>query len=597
MLIRKILAINLAPLALFLVAIYMVYDLRPNLITAKVDSLVARARLVALSIENSDVMHDLENINPTRLDLPPGQVGLFPSSQLGNEWPPDDESPLDARQQLVDSWKRHIAFLDLENDVEIQLFDPVTMESLGGEARSSVQVEEMAGSVKKEKKGWTIPSGREILDFWLALSQGDPDVGRFGVSSGPTDLLGAAIKGGESYVVYQTGTNDMQFMIAVPVRKNLYQTVVGVLLLSSVLTPDELNLLRRQEVIMLLALVAFALTALLSFWLARVITRPLEELSKAATDVRRGRAGSNGIPDLRGRSDEIGRLAEALIKMTRSLERRVEDGKEIARNSAHEIRNAVMGMGGAIMYLGKIDATNRKAMFDLALEETGRLERLADDMQVLSKLDDLILRTPTTIVDFADLLRKHADPDIWKAKHRVTLRHGPGLGVDSPTERYLVDGLEDRLIQVVLNLLSNAASFSPPAGEITVDCRREGGWVEVSICDRGPGIPKGAEEKIFEWLEERRGPGAKDDHSGIGLTISRQIVHAFGGEIVACNIGTDPDNPEGACFTVRLPAASNGRPRILGALKLVPGSRRQSAPAMPLENPVSTAHDVGVNPG
>ncbi len=592
MLIRKILAINLAPLALFLVAIYMVYDLRPNLITAKVDSLVAKARLVALSIENSAVMHDLKNINPTRLDLPLGQVGLFPSSQLGYEWPPEAVSPLDARQRLLDSWKEHITFLALESGLEIQLFDPTTMESLGGEAKSSVQVEEMAGSA-----GWAIPSGRAILDYWLALTQGDRDVGRIGVPSGPTELLSEAVKGGDSYVVYQTGTNNMHFVVAVPVRKNLYRTVVGVLLLSSALTPDELNLLRRQEVIMLLAFVAFVLTALLSFWLARVITRPLEELSKAATDVQRGRAGSDDIPDLRGRSDEIGRLAEALIKMTRTLERRVEDGKEIARNSAHEIRNAVMGMGGAIMHLGKSDATNRKGMFDLALEEAGRLERLADDMQDLSKLDDLLLRTPTTIVDLADLLRKYADPDIGKEKHGVTLRHGPGLGMESRTERCLVDGLEDRLIQVVLNLLHNAASFSPPAGEITVDCRRDGGWVEVSICDQGPGIPKGAEEKIFEWLEGRRDPGAKDNHSGIGLTISRQIVHAFGGEIVARNIGTDRGNPEGACFTVRLPAASNGRSRLLSVLKLVPGPRRQSAPAMPSGNPVSAAREVVVDPG
>lgn len=495
---------------------------------------------------------------------------------------------------MPDSWKEHIAFLALESDLEIQLFDPVTMESLGGEAKSSVQVEEMEGSVKK---GWAVPSGRAILDFWIELSQGDRDVGRIGVSSDPTDLLSEAVKGGDSYAVYQTGTNNMQFMVAVPVRKNLYRTVVGVLLLSSDLTPDELNLLRRQEVIMLLAFVAFVLTALLSVWLARIITRPLEELSKAATDVGRGRAGSGGIPDLRGRSDEIGRLAEAFIKMTRTLERRVEDGKEIARNSAHEIRNAVMGMGGAIMYLGKSDATNRKDMFELALEEAGRLERLADDMQDLSKLDDLLLRTPTTIIDLADLLRKHADPDLWKENHGVMLRCGPGLGMESPTERCLVDGLEDRLIQVVLNLLSNAASFSPPAGEITVDCRRDGGWVEVSIRDQGPGIPKGTEGKIFEWLEGRRGPGAKDIHSGIGLTISRQIVHAFGGEIVARNVGNDPDNPEGACFTVRLPAASNGRPRLLRSLMLVPESRRQSAPAMPSGNPVSGAREVVVDPG
>ena len=562
MLVRKILAINLVPLALFLVALYLIHDIRPNLVMTKVESLTARGRLIALSIENSAVMEDLETINPARLDIP-DRVGLFPAPQLGYAWPPAGLSPLEARKRLVRSWAGHLGTLTPESDLGIRLVDPLTGEDLVGDTRESVEIEAMA-----DDGAWRMPSWRAILDDWFVFSGEQSDV----AMEGPEGLVGEAAQGTASWAVVGRGTNDMRFVVAVPVRKKLYRTVVGVLVLSAKPSEDELDLLRRQEVIMLMALVAFTLTAGMSVWLARVITRPLVELADAATDVRRGRKGSRDIPDHRASRDEIGRLAEALIMMTGSLERRVEDGKEIARNSAHEIRNAVTGMGGALMILGNNDAAPKEKMVELALAEAGRLERLSDDMLDLSKLDDLLVRTPTTLVDVARLLARHADPDVWLERHGVTVRHGPGLARATKGRCCLVDGLEDRLVQVVLNLLTNAVSFSPPGGVITVDCCRRRGWVTLSVTDQGPGIPPGTEERIFAWLEQRRDPATGDDHSGIGLTISRQIVHAFGGEIFARNVGDDPDRPEGACFTVRLPAASTRRRWLLDALGL-PGGR------------------------
>ena len=562
MLVRKILAINLVPLALFLVALYLIHDIRPNLVMTKVESLTARGRLIALSIENSAVMEDLETINPARLDIP-DRVGLFPAPQLGYAWPPAGLSPLEARKRLVRSWAGHLGTLTPESDLGIRLVDPLTGEDLVGDSRESVEIEAMA-----DDGAWRMPSWRAILDDWFVFSGEQSDV----AMEGPEGLVGEAAQGTASWAVVGRGTNDMRFVVAVPVRKKLYRTVVGVLVLSAKPSEDELDLLRRQEVIMLMALVAFTLTAGMSVWLARVITRPLVELADAATDVRRGRKGSRDIPDHRASRDEIGRLAEALIMMTGSLERRVEDGKEIARNSAHEIRNAVTGMGGALMILGNNDAAPKQKMVELALAEAGRLERLSDDMLDLSKLDDLLVRTPTTLVDVARLLARHADPDVWLERHGVTVRHGPELARATKGRCCLVDGLEDRLVQVVLNLLTNAVSFSPPGGVITVDCCRKRGWVTLSVTDQGTGIPPGTEETIFAWLEQRRDPATGDDHSGIGLTISRQIVHAFGGEIFARNVGDDPDCPEGACFTVRLPAASTRRRWLLDALGL-PGGR------------------------
>ncbi len=552
MLVRKILAINLVPLALFLAAVYMLYDLRPGLITSRTESLVAQGHLVANMIRFSAVMEALKSINSTRMTLSGGEIAMHPTSQLGVEWPPNPMSPLDARGKLQEWWDQQ-GLLPIESGVEFELvFDLRTMESLGGAEDSSLETEEADGS-------WDFPWWRGILDDWLAIPQYGHDKR---VPDDPETLVRRAAQGGDAWAVYRTGVNQVRFVVAVPVRKDLYQTAVGVVLLSSDLAGHELDVLRRQEAVMLLLLVASLLTVLASLWLARIITRPLEVLSVAAANVERGRWGSGLIPDLRGRKDEMGRLAGALIRMTGTLEQRVEDGKGIARNSAHEIRNALHSLLGALMVLGRSGPADGEAMFNLAMDESGRIERLADELANLSDLEDMLVRTPTTSVDLAGLVRMYADPDAWNAGSGVTVKHGPGLAGAQPGGSCHVDGHEDRLVQVIVNLMSNAASFSPQDGEITVDCRRSGDRVELTVADQGPGIPRGDEEEIFEWLTMRRDPQMKEGHAGVGLTISRQIVRAFGGEVSARNLGDDPDRPRGACFTVDLPAASNGRRRV-----------------------------------
>lgn len=234
-------------------------------------------------------------------------------------------------------------------------------------------------------------------------------------------------------------------------------------------------------------------------------------------------------------------------------------------NSAHEIRNALMGLGGAIMNLRMSEATDREEMFEAAMEGVNRVQRLADEMQDLSNLDDVLLRTPTDIVDSREVLKEHGRRAVTSADRGLTVALGPGFAGEAVPEDCLVYAVEDKLVQVVANLVLNAVSFTAPGGEITLDCRRDGDWVELSVADQGPGLPEGEEETVFEWLHKRREEGTEGGHSGIGLTVSRQIVRAFGGEIAARNIGDDPGSPRGACFTVRLPAVPERRPFLSAA--------------------------------
>jgi two-component system sensor histidine kinase ChvG len=119
----------------------------------------------------------------------------------------------------------------------------------------------------------------------------------------------------------------------------------------------------------------------------------------------------------------------------------------------------------------------------------------------------------------------------------------------------VVNGVEDRLVQVFRNLLANALSFSPSDSTVALRAALDGGWIEIEIDDEGPGLPDGKEKEIFERFYSERPEGEKfGTHSGLGLSISKQIVEAHGGTLVAVNRRRAGGDVAGARFTAYLPA-------------------------------------------
>jgi two-component system sensor histidine kinase ChvG len=127
------------------------------------------------------------------------------------------------------------------------------------------------------------------------------------------------------------------------------------------------------------------------------------------------------------------------------------------------------------------------------------------------------------------------------------------MELDAPA-RLVVRGVEGRLVQVFRNLLGNAQSFSPPNGVVRVRARPTGAMAEISIEDEGPGIPEAKLEGIFDRFYTERPSGERfGQHSGLGLSISRQIVEGLGGRIMAENRRKADGSIAGARFVVRLP--------------------------------------------
>jgi len=267
--------------------------------------------------------------------------------------------------------------------------------------------------------------------------------------------------------------------------------------------------------------------------------------------VRRGQGRQIDIPDFTRRRDEIGDLSGALRDMTAALWARMDAIERFAADVAHEIKNPLPSLRSAVETVARLeDPKQQKRLMAIILDDVERLNRLISDISDASRLDAELSRAEMGPVDIANMLRALAD------LHEVTKGDGPLLKIEiASLQSLVVHGIEGRLVQVWRNLISNAASFSPPGGSIRIAAAREGERVRVTVADDGPGIPAGKLTAIFDRFYSERPAGEKfGTHSGLGLSISKQIVEAHGGHIAAENRTAGDGRILGAVFIVTLPA-------------------------------------------
>ena len=349
-------------------------------------------------------------------------------------------------------------------------------------------------------------------------------------------------------------SNDYVLSVAVPVQR--YRQVLGALMISK--GGAEIDRAVRSLRLGVLKLFAGALviTILLSFYLAGTIARPVRRLAAAAERVRRdiGRQ-THPIPDLTRRNDEIGDLSGSFRAMTEELQAQLDAIERFAADVSHELKNPLTSLRSAVETAAKVkSATQQRQLLAIVEDDVRRLDRLITDIADASRLDAELNRAHAQTVDLAAVLSTLADI------HRATAddANSPKVKTEFPpgTELF-VSGMEDRLFQVFNNLIGNAVSFSPPKGVIRIRARRDGEMMELIVEDEGPGIPGGKVDAIFErFYSERPSKEKFGTHSGLGLSISKQIVEAHGGTIRAENIDGDDGTIAGARFIVRLPVAT-----------------------------------------
>ena len=322
---------------------------------------------------------------------------------------------------------------------------------------------------------------------------------------------------------------------------------------------DTARLMRYdREQVLQFFLIALVVSIGLSFVLASTIANPLADLAVAAElgknrDSRKSRPGRVRIPDLSGRPDEIGDLSRAMRGMVSALYDRVEANEQFAADVAHEIKNPLASLRSAVgsLRMAKRDDQVQR-LLDVVDHDVRRLDRLVSDTSNASRLDAELVKEDEEEFDLTlllDNLCEHLSPEADdKGVEFVKLL---------PEEPVVLTGLESRLAQVFVNLITNAISFCEDGDAVRVWARKRADRVLVVVEDTGPGIPDNALKKVFKRFYSERPVQQFGNHSGLGLAISKQIVEAHQGVIWAENIrlpDADPDSPPlGARFVVGLP--------------------------------------------
>jgi two-component system sensor histidine kinase ChvG len=338
--------------------------------------------------------------------------------------------------------------------------------------------------------------------------------------------------------------------VGVPVQR--YRQVLGALLLSSDGADVETAVRSRRLDILVVFAVAFAVTILLSIYLAGTIARPVRQLAEAADRVRSGQGRRVEIPDFRRRRDEIGDLSGALRDMTEVLWVRLDAIESFAADVAHEIKNPLTSLRSAVETVSRVeDPEQQKKLMSIILDDVQRLDRLISDISDASRLDAELSRALTETVDVGRLLGL-----LVEARQASAAETGPQLRLEiRGSGSLVVQGIEGRLGQVLRNLVNNAVTFSPPDGAIDLAAWREDSWVVITVSDQGPGIPDDKLSAVFDRFYSERPETEKfGTHSGLGLSISKQIVEAHGGSIHAENRRDGTGKATGARFVIRLPA-------------------------------------------
>jgi two-component system, OmpR family, sensor histidine kinase ChvG len=369
-------------------------------------------------------------------------------------------------------------------------------------------------------------------------------------SAADYDEVVHALAGESGAVVRQGADGGLLLTVAVPVQR--YRQVLGALMLSR--SGAEITQAVREVRFDILKVftIALAITVLLSIYLAGTIARPIRRLADAAERVRRGHGRHATIPDFTRRGDEVGDLSGALRDMTEALWARMDGVERFAADVAHELKNPLSSMRSAVETVVRLDDTEQqKKLIQIVLDDVHRLDRLISDISDASRLDAELSRAEGQPVDLVEMLSTLVD--VYRA---TAAPSGPVFEFDrGKHQRATVQGIESRLVQVFRNLIANAVSFSPPGGVIRVRLWREGRAVRATVSDQGPGIPEGKLEAIFDRFYSERPAGEKfGTHSGLGLSISKQVLQAHGGSIWAENRTDSEGRVIGARFVVELPA-------------------------------------------
>ncbi|MGE3829672.1 MAG: stimulus-sensing domain-containing protein [Parvibaculaceae bacterium] len=553
----RIVLLNIAGLIVLVLGILYFNQFRQGLIDARVQSLMPQANIIAAAVAGTATI-DTGSIviDPDALANSQDDAAADADQLRDLDFPINPENVGPILRRLLAS-----------TTIRARIYDPdgnLIVDSRYLYGRGEIIQRELPPPDAEPESVW-LRWWKQVND-WL-FTNDYPHQQDYGIDNGKDfPEVNAALNGASVSVVRINDRNEIIVNVSVPIQR--MRAVLGALILST--TGGEIDnvlLAERKIVLFTFGFVALV-TILLSVFLAGTIAEPIRRLAYAAERVRRGVNKRVEIPDFTQRRDEIGHLSGALRDMTTALYNRIEAIEAFAADVSHELKNPLTSLRSAVETLPFAKTEEqRNRLVEIVKDDVKRLDRLITDISGASRLDAELARSQAEPVDFAkalDALVSFANETRKDDQAVIRLEiQTPPSSVDHETA-FVVLGHDQRLGQVVRNLIDNARSFSPPNSTVRIRVRRLQRDVEFRVEDEGQGIRPENLERVFERFYTDRPEVAFGKNSGLGLSISRQIVEAHKGRIWAENrFGKAPvaggERPIlGARFIVRIPAMPEG---------------------------------------
>jgi two-component system sensor histidine kinase ChvG len=543
---RRILFLNLAALLVLVSGILYLNQFREGLIDARVESLLTQGEIISGAIAASaSIETDSITIDPQKLlELQAGE-SLSPSVSDDLIFPFDPKLIAPLLRRVISPTRTRARIYDQDAGL---LLDSQFLYSSGQVLRYDLDAPDSDDLHLFDKISGAF--NRFLQPSNLSIYREAPDAD----GSIYPEVM-SALTGGRGAVVRVTEQGELIVSVAVPVQR--FRAVLGSLLLSTQAGDIDKIVQAERAAIFRVFGVAAGVTIILSLLLASTIATPLRRLSAAAVRVRRGVKSREEIPDFSSRQDEIGNLSTALRDMTSALYDRIDAIESFAADVSHELKNPLTSLRSAVETLPLVKKNEaRDRLLSVIQHDVQRLDRLISDISDASRLDAELARDDAMKVDIAQLLTDLVE--ISSQATRRTKAVAISLEIKDPKkgENFDVLGHDLRLGQVVTNLIDNARSFVPDeTGQISISLRHDDELCHIEISDNGPGIQIEDIDRVFERFYTDR-PSSEDfgQNSGLGLSISRQIIEAHGGTLSVKNVISPKTNEiSGACFVICLP--------------------------------------------
>ena len=354
----------------------------------------------------------------------------------------------------------------------------------------------------------------------------------------------------DDYGNYYTFTQDNLNQFKVTTVKNVKsdENNLGFIVISENANEIKTAIDERRAFVIRTAISVGFVILIFSFVLSRYFIKPIQNLVGYTIKVKEKNAGKTGIENLKNRNDELGLLSSSMEDMTNELQKRISHAENFSTDLVHEIRNPLASLKSASEILKDTkDINQRTKLLDILTHDVQRIERLITDYSQMLKDEVALSKEQMKKLDIQPIIQSVVDDynNIYKFKKNISINYQN----DGKSE-YLINGIENRIEQIVANLLDNSISFSDDGSEVIVNVSNGlEKKVIVKILDEGQGFKEKDTSKIFKRFYSNR-PENFGEHSGLGLNIVKNLVELHDGKIEASN----RLDKQGALIEIKFPS-------------------------------------------